>query len=190
MENKNVNIPKISSSAEETLRVIANITLVLGFIATIVILFSISDYPVELGPVIFGIACAVQVSSILSWAVLRVIANISLRLKGIQETMLRRSMTDSEYSAESAKERKQKQSALEREEYEKYMNKQSLYIQEEFVEESPVLNSNFNVGDVIVYKGKQYDIKNINQETGELCIKKGISSFVWIKPEELSGTFS
>ena len=102
--------------------------------------------------------------------------------------MLRRPMTESENRLESAKQDKLKQTALEREEYENHIKKQSQLIQEEYVEEFSTLNTEFKVGDTIVYKGKQYDIKNINNETGELCFKKGISSFIWIKPEDLLDT--
>ena len=186
MENKNVNIPKISSSAEDVLIVIANITLALGFIAAAIVLLNTSKYSDAFTPI--GIACGILVSSVLSCSVLKVIANFSLRLKGIQETMLRRPMTESENRLESAKQDKLKQTALEREEYENHIKKQSQLIQEEYVEEFSTLNTEFKVGDTIVYKGKQYDIKNINNETGELCIKKGISSFIWIKPEDLLDT--
>jgi len=90
---KEVEIPEISTSAENTLTTVGGIILFVGIIATLIwaflsIRFSSFAY--------FAVALCTLLSSLATWAVLRVIANISLRLKAIQETMPRRLMTEKE----------------------------------------------------------------------------------------------
>lgn len=82
----------ISTKAESTLRIVANIILLLGMATTILLLFSVAivedpsqHYKDVFSPVGFGVAVGVFLSALATWAVLRVIANISCRLKNIQD---------------------------------------------------------------------------------------------------------
>lgn len=84
MEHKKVEVkvPNISASAESTLKTVATILLIGGVIAALIFIFGIEDHAIGIGAGIGSI-----LSALASWAVLNVIANISLRLKAIQETM-------------------------------------------------------------------------------------------------------
>ena len=84
MEQKKVEVkvPNISASAESTLKTVATILLIGGVIAALIFIFGIEDHAIGIGA---GIGTFL--SALASWAVLNVIANISLRLKAIQETM-------------------------------------------------------------------------------------------------------
>ena len=84
MEQKKVEVkvPNISASAESTLKTVATILLIGGVIAALIFIFGIEDHSIGIGAGIGTI-----LSALASWAVLNVIANISLRLKAIQETM-------------------------------------------------------------------------------------------------------
>lgn len=85
----------IDNSAENTLSVIANIVLVCGIIATVICLFTIVfvDNPDYLGldfqsERIFNVEGFVSTfmilfSSVISWSLLKVVANISITLKEI-----------------------------------------------------------------------------------------------------------
>lgn len=77
-----VKVPNISASAESTLKTVATILLVGGIIAALIFMFGVEDHAIGVGAGIGTI-----LSALASWAVLNVIANISLRLKAIQETM-------------------------------------------------------------------------------------------------------
>ena len=87
MENQEIKkteikVPEISSNAEETLKAVAVIILVLGLIGGVIMMLAIENHPVGITYGIFTILFSIALSSIM-----QVIANISLRLKGIQETM-------------------------------------------------------------------------------------------------------
>ena len=110
MEGKNlkeVKIPEISTSAESTLTTIGGIILFLGIISTLILACTTLQtkvyngyYHVEqFNPMGLALTLGSLLSSLATWAVLRVIANISLRLKAIQETMPRRLMTEAEIKA-------------------------------------------------------------------------------------------
>ncbi len=82
----------INNSAENTLTTIANIILVLGIISTIICAFTICfvtalkpgySYVTEttFNPVGFATTTAILLSSLVSWSIMKVIANISLTLK-------------------------------------------------------------------------------------------------------------
>lgn len=95
-------------------------------------------------------------STLATWAVLRVIANISLRLKAIQETMPRRLMTEAE-------------------------------TQHSVIEEKVKIPCDFKVGETILYKGSKYQIENISDSTGKICIYRGkFAGYAWLYPEEIS----
>ena len=80
------------NSAENTLTTIANIILVLGLISTLICAFTICfvtalkpgyNYVTEttFNPVGFATTIAILLSSLASWSIMKVIANISLALK-------------------------------------------------------------------------------------------------------------
>lgn len=82
----------IDNSAENTLSTIANIILVLGIISTLICAFTICfvtalkpgySYVTEttFNPVGFATTIAILLSSLASWSIMKVIANISLTLK-------------------------------------------------------------------------------------------------------------
>lgn len=77
-----VKMPKISASAEGTLKTVATILLIGGIFAALIFMLGVEDHAIGIGAGIGTI-----LSALASWAVLNVIANISLRLKGIQESM-------------------------------------------------------------------------------------------------------
>ena len=84
MEQDKVEVkqPNISASAESTLKTVATILLIGGIIAALFFMLGVEDHAIGIGAGIGTILSALS-----SWAVLNVIANISLRLKAIQETM-------------------------------------------------------------------------------------------------------
>ncbi|MBO6252277.1 MAG: hypothetical protein J6O49_01305, partial [Bacteroidaceae bacterium] len=72
----------ISASAEGTLKTVATILLIGGILAALIFMFGVEDHAIG-----FGAGIGAILSALATWAVLNVIANISLRLKVIQETM-------------------------------------------------------------------------------------------------------
>ena len=91
--NKTDDAPKEDNSAETTLETIANITLGIGVLASVIMLFSICfiqtpeyHYHKELmfNPTGFAMTCGTLLSSLAAWASMRVLANISLTLKAIK----------------------------------------------------------------------------------------------------------
>ena len=101
---KEVGIPDIPSNAESTLKTIAMVILICGIIVSIILLFTIVFVGVsgtyysekEFNPSGFAMTIGILLSSIASWASLNVFANISLRLKAIQETMPLRLIDENE----------------------------------------------------------------------------------------------
>ncbi|UKK49981.1 hypothetical protein L6472_07975 [Prevotella sp. E13-17] len=80
-----------NNSAENTLITIATITLVIGIIAAVVMLFTVCFVPkygdhgrTVFNPTGFGMTCGVVISTLISWAALKVFANISITLKQIK----------------------------------------------------------------------------------------------------------
>lgn len=171
MENtklKEVEIPQISTSAEDTLTTVGNVILVLGILATIILAFTTVFVEVKVdwhmesrfNPMGLALTVGTLLSTLATWAVLRVIANISLRLKAIQETMPRRMMTELEVKQTEAREAKAKET---------------------------IVKSDFTVGETILYKGNKYQIEQISTSTGKICIDRGfIAGYVWVFPEEVS----
>jgi hypothetical protein len=171
MENtklKEVEIPQISTSAEDTLTTVGNVILVLGILATIILAFTTVFVEVEVGwhkesrfnPMGLALTVGTLLSTLATWAVLRVIANISLRLKAIQETMPRRMMTDAEVKVVEEVEQKLAENKVQ---------------------------SDFSVGEIVLYKGNKYPIENISPSTGKICINRGfIAGYAWVFPEEVT----
>ena len=170
MENtklKEVEIPQISTSAEETLTTVGGIILAIGSAATVILAFTTLKtetyngyyHEEQFNPMGLALTLGTLLSSLATWAVLRVIANISLRLKAIQETMPRRLMTEAEVNVFEVGE----QEAAE--------NK---------------IQSNFSVGEIVIYKGNKYPIENISPSTGKLCIYRGtFAGYAWVFPDEV-----
>ena len=165
---KEVEIPEISTSAENTLTTVGGIILTLGIIATVILACTTLKTEVyngyyhedQFNPMGLVITLGTLLSTLATWAVLRVIANISLRLKAIQETMPRRLMTEKEV--------------------------QQAVIEEKQTEEKKV-PSDFTVGETILYKGSKYQIENISDSTGKICIYRGkFAGYAWLYPEEIS----
>jgi hypothetical protein len=77
-----VKVKAISDGSENTLKTVATIFLVCGIIAAVAVIFASEN---KVMGIIYAIATFV--GSLATWATLDVIANISLRLKGIQESM-------------------------------------------------------------------------------------------------------
>ncbi len=158
MENtklKEVEIPQISTSAEDTLTTVGNVILVTGIFASIVFVFA-GDF--EFMDIVF--ALGIFLSSLTTWAVLRVIVNISLRLKAIQETIPRRVMTEKEFKVVQVNEQKVAKK---------------------------LAKCNFTIGETIIYKGKKYEVMNIDTSEGRLCINLGVlAGYVWLGPEEVT----
>ena len=171
MENtklKEVEIPQISTSAEETLTTVGTIILIIGIFATLALLCTSVVVEIDEGwhsekqfdPVMFVLTLGILFSSLTIWAVLRVIANISLRLKAIQETMPRRMITEEELKVIQASERKAVQT---------------------------VVKSDFLVGETVLYKGNKYPIEKISESTGKLCIYRGsFAGYAWVFPDEVT----
>lgn len=165
---KEVEIPEISTSAESTLTTVGGIILVLGIIATVILACTTLKtetnngyyHREEFNPMGLALTVGTLLSTLATWAVLRVIANISLRLKAIQETMPRRLMTELEVKTIEEDEQK---------------------------EEEKRIQSNYTVGEFVLYKGKKYPIENISDSTGKLCINRGtFVGYAWVFPEEVS----
>lgn len=85
-EKKDEATVKKNRGAEDTLSIIADIVLVLGIIGTVVSLFTLAlegENHNEFNPMGFAITFSALLSTLISWSVMKVLANISLTLKGI-----------------------------------------------------------------------------------------------------------
>ena len=89
MENKTFMNPEIPTSAEKTLTNIAYLVLVLGILGGFVL--AMASLAMQSG-YLFGVAAATVLSCVLTWASMHVFANISLRLKAIQDVMCQKNM--------------------------------------------------------------------------------------------------
>jgi hypothetical protein len=78
-----VEVPKISTSSAETVKILATIILIIGVIGG-VIMFSIG---IDNNPILIISSIISIVYVVTTCALLQVIANISIQLKAIQETM-------------------------------------------------------------------------------------------------------
>lgn len=99
--NDNLQAPeveeeRVENSAENTLITIATIVLILGILGTIICLFtlcfirvptSIYSYKTELrfNPAGFATTAMVLFSALISWSIMKVLANISITLKNIDK---------------------------------------------------------------------------------------------------------
>ena len=98
VESQNTPETQSGISAEKILINIANIILILGIIGTIICLFTLCfieapkpgyTYRTEMtfNPAGFATTIMVLFSTIISWSVMKVLANISLTLKKIEDKM-------------------------------------------------------------------------------------------------------
>ena len=63
---------------------------------------------------------------------------------------------------------------------------QQAVIEEKQTEEKKV-PSDFTVGETILYKGSKYQIENISDSTGKICIYRGrFAGYAWLYPKEIS----
>ena len=78
-----------STSEENTLNVIAVITLILGLICSLILFFTIAfetdRWGTEFNITGFAIALSVMLYTILTWALLRVISNISINIRELND---------------------------------------------------------------------------------------------------------
>ena len=165
---KEVEIPQISTSAEETLTTVGGIILAIGIAATVILAFTTLKtetyngyyHEEQFNPMGLALTLGTLLSTLATWAVLRVIANISLRLKAIQETMPRRMLTEAEVKEIEVVEQKTAKNKIQ---------------------------SDFSVGEIVLYKGNKYPIENISDSTGKICINRGfIAGYAWVFPEEVT----
>lgn len=77
-----VKVPNISAGAESTLKTVATIELICGIILALVSFLGVENHAIGIGG-----GLGIFITSLVTWATLNVFANISLRLKAIQETM-------------------------------------------------------------------------------------------------------
>ena len=171
MENKKlkeVEIPQISTSAEETLTTVGGIILAIGIAATVILAFTTLKtetyngyyHEEQFNPMGLALTLGTLLSTLATWAVLRVIANISLRLKAIQETMPRRMMTENEFKV--------------------------IQVNEQKVAEK-LAKCKVAIGETIIYKGKKYEVMNVETSEGKLCINLGVlTGYVWLDLEEVT----
>ena len=62
-----------------------------------------------------------------------------------------------------------------------------LELEDEQKKEEKRIQSNYTVGEFVLYKGKKYPIENISDSTGKLCINRGtFVGYAWVFPEEVS----
>lgn len=165
---KEVEIPEISTSAESTLTTVGGIILALGIIATLILACTTLQtktyngyyHEEQFNPMGLALTVGTLLSTLATWSVLRVISNISLRLKAVQETMPRRLLTEEEVKVVAKEEQETSDTKIQ---------------------------SNFKVGETVLYKGNKYPIENISNSTGKLCIYRGtFAGYAWVFPEEVS----
>ena len=49
------------------------------------------------------------------------------------------------------------------------------------------VQSDFSVGEIVIYKGHKYPIEKISPSTGKLCIYRGtFAGYAWVFPEEVT----
>ena len=159
-------VPLISASAENTLKTIATIILICGLLATLVLLLTTvfvekqGYYKSEVvfNPTGFAMTLGCLLSTLASWSALKVFANISLRLKGIQETIPRRLVEIKEKTP--------------------IINEPKPEINEKGI-------SDLKVGDKVTWKltMNEYVIKDI--KPGKVYIDRGFAGSKWISVNEL-----
>lgn len=78
-------------SAEKVLSVLSVIILVCGLLATLICAFAITTiktrYDTEFNPAGFGITVSILVGSLITWSIMKVLANISITLKEIYKKL-------------------------------------------------------------------------------------------------------
>lgn len=78
-------------TVENVLSVLSVIILVCGILATLICAFTITTietrYDTEFNPAGFGITISILVGSLISWSIMKVLANISITLKEIYKKL-------------------------------------------------------------------------------------------------------
>mgnify|MGYP003296274104 CR=1 FL=1 len=82
------------ATAEQVLSVLSVVILVCGILATLICAFTITtiktgypSYDTEFNPAGFGITVSILVGSLISWSIMKVLANISITLKEIYKKL-------------------------------------------------------------------------------------------------------
>lgn len=138
----------LSDSAEDIMKGMAVVILLVGLISTIVLLFTVCVTKVPKGyyseeivfnPIGFAITVATLLGSLATWAALNVFANISLRLKTLQEA----------FSDTIVLEKQEKPS------------------QAESSNSKSIREMNLKPGDIIIrnFDGKEYEVKEVRSDT-------------------------
>lgn len=167
MENKKfktVDIIEIPTNAEETLKLIASIVLWLGIIASFAFLCTIATNPMGL-VVVFGSFF----SSIISWAMLRVVANISLRLKAIQDSMPLKMVEDVQKGEVILNNENQSEEKAD-------SNEKVIH----------TTNGDIEIGTEIIWlkNGKKYTVENIDK--GKICFDRGFfTGYIWCSVDQI-----
>lgn len=166
MENKNsknVEVPYISTTAEDVTKGIANLLLVVGVIGAFVLFVTMGMESGDFNPYGFALAIGVAISSLLWWGLLRVICNISLRLKIMNDIMAIQLNAVTEGNDVS-------------------QNPDSIDATAPVKEGKRV---NVNEGDFVVRlkDGKKYEVKEVNDDS-VLIFVGVLSGYIWLKPDQ------
>lgn len=166
MENKNsknVEVPYISTTAEDVTKGIANLLLVVGVIAAFVLLVTMGTERGDFNPYGFALAIGVGITSLLWWGLLRVICNISLRLKIMNDIMSVQLKAVTEGNDVS-------------------QNPDSIDATAPVKEKKRVI---VNAGDFVVRlkDGKKYEVKEVDGD--RVFIFAGVlSGYTWLTPDQ------
>lgn len=159
MEKETVKVKKINTNAEESLTIIANITLGVGIIGSIIsLIYNLDNGTLFMGFILSG---AILLSAIGAWAFYNVIANISLRLKSIQDTMPLK-LVEAVNTGEDIRTE-----------------------QEAIQNTDPQPDSLIKKGDFIIYlaDNKEYEVESVGKG-GRICIYKGLlAGYIWLNQE-------
>ncbi|MDY6113319.1 MAG: hypothetical protein SPI56_02000 [Alloprevotella sp.] len=166
MENKNsksVEVPNISTTAEEVTQGIAVLLLVIGLIGAVVIFSTMGADSSGLNPYGCTLAIGVGISSILWWGLLRVICNISLRLEQLNEVMANQPKAVAEDNTVCPSSDSTDTAAPTKEEK----------------------RVKVNVGDVVVRlrDGKKYKVQEVSGDS--ILIDGGFfAGYIWLSPDQ------
>ena len=166
MENKkskNVEVPYISTTAEEVTKGIANLLLVVGVIAAFVLFVTMGTDRGDFNPYGFSLAIGVGIISVLWWGLLRVICNISLRLKQLNDVVAVQPKAVEEDNSVNQSSVSTDATAPAKEEK----------------------RFKINVGDFVVRlkDGKKYEVKEVNGD--RVFIFAGFfTGYIWLSPDQ------
>lgn len=178
----------ITENAENTLRIVANIILIIGVLATIVLLFTIvvvkdplHHYQKVFSSEGFSVTVGTFLTVLVTWALLRVIANISYRLKNIQDFLSQNIVTPTNRNEEidnpSVKVQQPKSIGG------TYLATETDEPKEDF--DFSVSNAKVNTGDYIIYVKNNKKYKVLSTDGSKVCIQKSpFGAPAWIGPTE------